>query len=76
MSNCGDFATCFVAYMPNAFEIAFAVIAVASSIAAITPTPADDKWVGKIYRVIDMLALNVGHAKETTKSDGGRFVPE
>jgi len=38
-------------------------VAVASAIAALTPTPKDDTIVGKIYKVIDLLALNVGKAK-------------
>ena len=40
-----------------------AVGALASLIAALTPTPADDKWTGKAYKIIDWLALNVGKAK-------------
>ena len=40
------------------------IIAVASLIAASTPTPKDDKWIGKFYKFIDMLALNIGKAKE------------
>ena len=40
-------------------------IAVASLVAAITPTPRDDQLLGKIYRVVvDGVALNVGRAKE------------
>lgn len=44
--------------------IATSVIAAASAIAAVTPTPADDKFVGKAYRIIDWLALNIGRAKD------------
>ena len=40
------------------------IVAVASAIAALTPTPKDDTIVGKIYKVIDLLALNVGKAKD------------
>ena len=40
------------------------VVAVASAIAALTPTPKDDTIVGKIYKFVDMLALNVGKAKD------------
>jgi len=39
-------------------------VALASAIAALTPTPKDDSWVGKIYKVVDLLALNVGKAKD------------
>lgn len=41
-----------------------AIISAASLIAAITPTPADDTILGKLYRVIDLLAVNVGKAKD------------
>ena len=40
------------------------VIALASAIAALTPTPKDDGWVKKAYKVVDLLALNVGKAKD------------
>lgn len=40
------------------------VVTVASTIAALTPTPKDDTIVGKVYKVVDWLALNVGKAKD------------
>ena len=40
------------------------VISFCSIIAALTPTPADDKLVGKAYKVIDWFAINIGKAKE------------
>lgn len=41
-----------------------AVVTAASAIAALTPTPKDDAIVGKLYKVIDVLALNIGKAKD------------
>jgi hypothetical protein len=41
-----------------------AVVAAASAIAALTPTPKDDTWAGKFYKIVDWLALNVGKAKD------------
>lgn len=41
-----------------------AVISAASAIAALTPTPKDDAFVGKLYRLVDFFALNVGKAKD------------
>lgn len=41
-----------------------AAVALASAVAAITPTPKDDGVVKKLYKILDMLALNVGKAKE------------
>jgi len=36
----------------------------ASLICALTPTPKDDAIVGKIYKILDWCALNIGKAKE------------
>ena len=41
-----------------------AIVAAASSVAALTPTPKDDAFFGKVYKIVDWLALNVGKAKE------------
>ena len=41
-----------------------AVVAAASAVAAITPTPKDDSIVAKAYKVLDLVALNVGKAKD------------
>ena len=48
----------------NALAIIMAIISVASIIAAITPTPKDDVWIGKLYKLIDLCALNIGRAKD------------
>ena len=45
-------------------NIATAVVAACSAIAAMTPTPTDDSMVAKAYKIGDMLASNVGKAKE------------
>jgi hypothetical protein len=39
-------------------------VALASAVAALTPTPKDDSIVKKVYGLIDALALNVGKAKD------------
>ena len=48
----------------NAITWITIIVTVASFIAASTPTPKDDVWIGKIYKLIDMLAINIGKAKE------------
>ena len=40
-----------------------AVVAAASAIAALTPSESDNVIVAKIRKVVDLLALNVGNAK-------------
>ena len=41
-----------------------AIVTCSSIVAAVTPTPKDDVWIGKLYKFIDMLALNIWKAKE------------
>jgi len=48
----------------NALSWITVVVTVASLIAASTPTPKDDVWIGKLYKFLDLLALNIGKAKE------------
>lgn len=49
------------------FSIATAVVALASAIAAATPTPKQGSILAKAYSIIDFLALNVGKAKQKGK---------
>jgi len=48
----------------NALSWITIVVTVASLVAASTPTPKDDVWIGKLYKFLDLLALNIGKAKE------------
>ncbi len=48
----------------NIFMWITSIIAIASFVAAITPTPQGDKLLAKLYKVIDFLALNIGKAKD------------
>lgn len=45
-------------------NIITAVIALASAIAAVTPTPAPGSFLAKLYALIDFAALNIGKAKD------------
>ena len=46
-----------------------AIVTGASALAALTPTPKDDTFLGKVYKLVDWLALNVGKSKETGKEE-------
>ncbi len=48
----------------NAISWITIIVTVASLIAASTPTPKDDVWIGKLYKFVDILALNIGKAKQ------------
>ena len=45
-------------------EIALSIHAAASIICALTPTRKDDDFLGKAYKVLEFLALNIGRAKD------------
>jgi len=44
-------------------EALLAVVGAASAVAAATPTKKDDTIVSTVSQVVNLLALNVGHAK-------------
>jgi|TARA_R110002060_G_scaffold64617_1_gene73698 hypothetical protein len=46
------------------FGVVTAAIALASAVAAATPTPKKGGFLAKVYAVIDWAALNIGKAKE------------
>ena len=50
--------------IPDWSEAISILVASASVIAASTTTPKDDTTIGKIYKVVDFLAINWGKAKE------------
>ena len=59
-----DILNWVLAHKSDLVAILTGIVSVASAIAALTPTPKDDGIVKKVYGVIDMLALNVGKAKD------------
>ena len=50
--------------LANALITVTTIVTIASLIAASTPTPKDDEWIAKLYRFIDLLAINIGKAKD------------
>ncbi len=51
----------------GALNIVTAAIALASAIAAVTPTPKQGSVLAKFYALIDYVALNIGKAKDEGK---------
>ena len=45
-------------------ETALTIHAAASAITALTPTPKDDSFVRKLYRIIELLALVTSRTKQ------------
>tara|TARA_R100000315_G_C5227678_1_gene138702 strand:+ start:1370 stop:1534 length:165 start_codon:yes stop_codon:yes gene_type:complete len=51
-------------WLVNLVGVVTMIVTVASIVAASTPTPKDDEWIGKLYKLVDLLALNIGKAKD------------
>ena len=47
------------------FGVVAAAIALASAIAAVTPTPKKGTTLAKVYAFLDLMALNIAKAKQT-----------
>ena len=56
-------------------EVITLVIGLASAVSALTKTPEKGSSLSKIYSVIDLLAINVGHAKEKPRAKKRKSVP-
>jgi hypothetical protein len=46
------------------FEVALAIHAACSAICALTPSPRDDRFLRKAYRLIEIGGLVIGRAKD------------
>ena len=45
-------------------QVVTGIVAVASAICAITDTPDDDAFLGKLYKILELFAINIGKAKQ------------
>ena len=50
-------------FIATGLEIASHVISIAALVAALTPSDTDNKVIAQIRAVVDMLGLNIMHAK-------------
>lgn len=51
----------------------FAVMGAAAAIAALTPTPKDDSVVAFLRKIVDIIGMNIGNAKNAPPSRDARF---
>ncbi|HXZ68754.1 MAG TPA: hypothetical protein VEH07_09215 [Alphaproteobacteria bacterium] len=57
--------TSFFDHVPAWLAAATSLVTAASAVSAITPTPRDDQVLSGVLRVLNVLALNVGHAQRS-----------
>jgi hypothetical protein len=49
-------------------------VCAASIICSLTPTPKDDALIGRLYKIVEIAALNIGKAKEGATANPIKFV--
>jgi len=59
-------------WLTTIISIVTSIVCAASFIAAVTKTPKDDELIGKFYKVIEVLALNIGKAKMQAPKTKGK----
>jgi hypothetical protein len=48
----------------NLISVVTGIVCAASIICSLTPTPKDDALIGRLYKIVEVAALNIGKAKE------------
>ena len=48
----------------NLVSVVTGIVCAASIICSLTPTPKDDALIGRLYKIVEIAALNIGKAKE------------
>lgn len=63
MENWITAAVAAIEHVPDWVEALLAFVGAASAVAALTPWRRDDHWLSQIRRLLDVIALNIGHAR-------------
>ena len=58
----------------NIISLVTGIVCAASIICSLTPTPKDDALIGRLYKIVEIAALNIGKAKEGSTTNPIKFV--
>ena len=61
-------------FILNIISVVTGIVCAASIICSLTPTPKDDQMIGKLYKLIEIAALNIGKAKDGSTTNPIKFV--
>ena len=61
-------------FVLNIISVVTGIVCAASIICSLTPTPKDDQMIGKLYKLIEIAALNIGKAKDGATTNPIKFV--
>ena len=51
-------------FVLNIISVVTGIVCAASIICSLTPTPKDDALIGRLYKIVEIAALNIGKAKD------------
>ena len=72
MTDLANALAAFFEGFPAWLNALLALVTAASALTALTPTAADDRLLGRVRRVLEWLALNIGHARPAAPKASGR----
>ena len=61
-------------FILNIISVVTGIVCAASIICSLTPTPKDDALIGRVYKIVEIAALNIGKAKDGSTTNPIRFV--
>ena len=61
-------------YVLNIISVVTGIVCAASIICRLTPTPKDDALIGRLYKIVEIAALNIGKAKDGATTNPIKFV--
>ena len=61
-------------FILNIISVVTGIVCAASIICSLTPTPKDDALIGRLYKIVEIAALNIGKAKDGATINPIKFV--
>ena len=61
-------------FILNIISVVTGIVCAASIICSLTPTPKDEELIGRLYKIVEIAALNIGKAKDGSTTNPIRFV--
>ena len=58
----------------NIISVITGIVCAASIICSLTPTPKDDALIGRLYKIVEIAALNIDKAKDGATTNPIKFV--
>ena len=61
-------------FILNIISVVTGIVCAASIICSLTPTPKDDALIGRLYKIVEIAALNIGKEKYGATTNPIKFV--